>query len=373
MHIETLSVHAGREPDTASGAVVQPITMSTTFERGDDGERRAGYAYSREANPNRSSLERALAEIEGGDAAAAFSSGSAATMAVLQSLAPGDHMLLPSDRYHGLIAIARDLLTRWGLRYTIVDMADVAQVGAAITDRTRLVWVETPSNPLLKIVDIGRVAAVAHEHGARCVVDNTFATPVLQRPFAHGADLVVYATTKYINGHSDVLGGVVVARQEDDFWGRLRSLQQIGGAVPSPFECWLTLRGMATLPLRMRAHSDGALAVARFLSTHEAVSAVHYPGLATHPGHDIAARQMLGFSGMLSFQHVDGEAAALAAVSRARLLRRATSLGGVESLIEHRATSEGPTSTTPRDLIRLSIGLEHPDDLIADLAHALRR
>lgn len=373
MHLETLAVHAGREPDAASGAVARPIILSTTFQREPSGENAAGLVYSRTGNPNRTALERALADLDGGVDAAAFGSGSAATMALMQSLAPGDHILLPSDRYHGTLSIVRDIMARWGLEHTIVPMSDPAVVAAAMRERTRLVWIESPSNPLLRVTDIAAIAAVAHAGGARVIVDNTFCTAVVQRPFEHGADLVLYATTKYINGHTDVLGGAVVTRVDDDLWSRLRVLQQTGGAVPSPFECWLTLRSLPTLPLRMRAHSEGALAVATWLAAHERVSAVHYPGLSTHEGHAIARRQMRGFSGMLSFQHADGESEAIATVGRVRLMRRATSLGGVESLIEHRATSEGPGTTTPRDLIRLSVGLEHPDDLIADLAQALRR
>jgi cystathionine gamma-synthase len=371
MHIETLSVHAGRSADPTTGAVAQPIVLSTTFERDESGELRAGYLYSRDDNPNRSALETALASLEEGAAAAAFSSGSAATMAVLQALSPGDHVVIPSDRYHGMVAILRDIVTRWGLEHTVVDMGDLDAVSAAMTERTRIVWVETPSNPLLRVTDIAAVAAIAHARGARVVADNTFTTPVVQRPFEHGADIVMYATTKYLAGHSDVLGGALVTRGEDELWERIRAIQRVAGAVPSPFECWLALRSLATLPLRMRAHSDGAMAVARYLEAHPAVRSVHYPGLASHPGHDVAARQMRMFSGMLSFQHGDGEEAAKRVVGRARLLRRATSLGGVESLIEHRATSEGPHSTAPRDLIRLSVGIEHPDDLIDDLARAL--
>ncbi|MBC8145255.1 MAG: aminotransferase class V-fold PLP-dependent enzyme [bacterium] len=374
MQFQTRAVHAGREPDATTGAVVQPISLSTTFqiEQPGDSDSADRFSYARRANPNRNALETALAELDGGAAAAAFGSGSAATMAVFQSLSPGDHVILPSARYHGTLSLLRDLFGRWGLEYTAVEMDDPNEVERAMTPRTRLVWIETPSNPKLIIVDIARTAAIAHAHNAVCCVDNTFGTPALQRPFEHGADLIVYSTTKYISGHSDVLGGAVTTRVDDERWPIIRSVQHLGGAVPSPFECWLTLRSLSTLPLRMRAHCDGALAVATFLDAHPKVSVVHYPGLASHPGHDIARRQMSGFSGMLSFQHADGESAAMSTVTRARLLRRATSLGGVESLIEHRASTEGPTSQTPRDLIRLSIGIEHPVDLIADLEQALR-
>lgn len=373
MKFQTHAVHAGREPDPATGAVTQPISLSTTFERSDessDGAART-FKYGRRGNPNRNALETALATLEGGSSAAAFGSGSAATMTVFQSLSHGDHVIIPNDRYYGTLEILRELFARWGLEHTAVDMNRPDAISGSMTDRTRLVWVETPSNPQLVIVDIALIASIAHARGAMCVVDNTFATAALQRPLEHGADLVVYSTTKYMSGHSDVLGGAIVARNDDEQWMRIRSLQHLGGAVPSPFECWLILRSLSTLTLRMRAHCEGALAVATFLESHPRIGAVNYPGLASHPGHELAQRQMSGFSGMLSFHHRDGEAAAIETVNRARLFRRATSLGGVESLIEHRASTEGPDSQTPRDFVRCSIGIEHPDDLIADLDRAL--
>jgi cystathionine gamma-synthase len=250
-------------------------------------------------------------------------------------------------------------------------MTDIAAVEAAVTPRTRLIWTETPSNPLLKVTDIARVAAIAHTAGARCACDNTWASPVLQRPLDLGADLSVHATTKYLGGHSDVLGGAVLARQQDEFFQRVRMIQTSGGAVPSPFECWLVLRGVRTLPLRVRAQSGSAMAVARYLARHPKVDAVHYPGLEEHPGHEVAARQMAGFGGMLSFEVGGGQAAAMAVAAKVRLFTRATSLGGTESLIEHRASVEGPETRTPEGLLRVSIGLEHPDDLIEDLDGAL--
>ena len=371
MKFRTRAVHAGREPDPTTGAVTQPIVLSTTFEREKgDGEPRR-FSYGRQSNPNRAALEIALAELDGGADAACFSSGSAAATAVFQSLASGDHVVLPSDRYHGTLGVVRDVLARWGLTHSIVDVTDESALAAAINERTRIVWLETPSNPRLVISDIARIAVLAHERRALCVVDNTFATACLQRPLEHGADLVMYSTTKYMSGHSDVLGGAIVTRASDESWDRIREIQHLGGAVPSPFECWLTLRSLATLPLRMRAHSDGALAVAQYLASHPSIESVYYPGLASDPGHEVARRQMTMFSGMLSFRHAGGEAAAIAAVDRVRVFRRATSLGGVESLIEHRASSEGPSTLTPRDLVRLSVGIEHPDDLIADLEQAL--
>ncbi len=371
MRIETLAVHAGRKVDSATGAVMTPIYLSTTFERKPDGGYTDDFVYIREANPNRRALEEALCALEGGQAAAAFASGQAATLAVLQALAAGDHVLIPEDTYFGTRRLVFDLLAAWGLQASAVDMTDTDQVRAALRPNTRLVWVETPSNPQLKITDIAAVAEIAHNAGARCVVDNTWPSPILQRPLALGADIAMHATTKYLGGHSDLLGGALVARQEDEFMARIRMIQATGGAVPSPFDCWLLLRSLSTLPYRMAAHCDHAQRVAAFLAGHGRVAAVHYPGLPGHPGHEVAARQMQGFGGMLSIQVVGGAAEAMAVAGRVRLFTRATSLGGVESLIEHRASVEGPDSPTPPNLLRISVGLEHPDDLIADLDQAL--
>ena len=371
MKIETLAVHAGRTPDEATGAVTLPIHLSTTFERREDGSYPHGFVYSRPGNPNRETLERCLTILEGGSAAAAFSSGSAATMSLLQCLTPGDHVIAPRDVYHGTTVLLRELFAGWGLLSTFVDMEEPANVERALEPRTRLVWVETPSNPLLRISDISRIAAIAHSAGALCACDNTWATPVLQRPLDLGADLVMHATTKYLGGHSDVLGGAIVAREEGEIFSKLRRTQGTGGAVPSPFECWLVQRGIRTLPLRVRAQSESALALARFLAAHRAVEAVHYPGLETHPGHMVAARQMSSFGGMLSFQVTGGRDRAMAVAAKVRLFTRATSLGGVESLIEHRASIEPPGTATPENLLRISVGLEHVDDLIEDIGRAL--
>ncbi len=378
MKFETLAVHAGREVDPATRAVTPSIVLSTTFERGADGSfgsgtsPAGGYIYTRNANPNRDALERALAALEGGASAAAFASGNAATSAVLQALEPGDHVVASVETYYGTRAVLTGALRRWGLQADFVDMTDAERLAHAMRPNTRLVWVETPSNPRLRITDIAAVARLAHAGGARVVCDNTFATPVLQRPLEHGADLVVHSTTKYIGGHSDVLGGCVVACTDDDFMQRVRAYQVFGGAAPSPFDCWLLLRSIPTLPYRVRAQSEGALRVASFLAAHPQVVDVHYPGLPAHPGHDIATRQMRGgYGGMLSFQVRGGEVEAMAVAARVRVFTRATSLGGVESLIEHRASVEGPNTLTPRNLLRVSVGLEHPDDLIADLEQAL--
>ena len=371
MKIETAAARASHHVDPESGAIVAPIQPSTTFERAADGEYPGGYIYSRTGNPNRKQLEDILATLEGGAACAAFSSGSAASAAVFQALASGDHVVAPNDCYHGTRAILRDVFGRWGSQVTFADVTDPVQVRQAIRPNTRLIWVETPSNPMLKVTDIRRTAEIAHEAGAVCVCDNTWATPMLQQPISMGADAVVHSTTKYISGHSDVMGGAVVAAREDAFFERVRHVQATYGAVPSAFDCWLTLRGIRTLHLRMRAHCENAGAVASFLSEHQGVEAVHYPGLAEPEERAVAAAQMSDFGGMLSFQVVGGREQAMEVAARLRLFTRATSLGGTESLIEHRASVEGPDTQTPDNLLRVSVGIENVDDLIVDMAQAL--
>lgn len=370
MRIETLAVHAGRAVDAATGAVTPPIHLSSTFERAADGAIRE-YFYARHGNPNRAALETCLAALEGGAAAAAFASGAAATMSILQALQTGDHVIAPSDAYHGTTILLRDVLGPWGLATSFVDMTDPGEVGRAVRPNTVLVWVETPSNPLLRVSDIHGIADVAHAAGARCIVDNTWASPVLQRPFELGADLILHSTTKYLGGHCDVLSGAVVAKEDDEFFRRVRNIQIQGGAVAPPFDCWLVMRGIRTLPYRVRGHCQNARTVAAFLAQHPRVHAVHYPGLSSHPGHAVAAKQMSDFGGMLSFQIEGGRAEALAVAARLRIVTRATSLGGPDTLIEHRASIEPPDKGTPEDLLRLSVGLEHSDDLIEDLAQAL--
>jgi cystathionine gamma-synthase len=377
MNIETIAVHAGRPVEPGTGAVTPSITLSTTFERAEDGSFPSGLIYSRSSNPNRNALEQALAGLEGGAAAVAFSSGNAATSAVMQALSPGDHVVASGETYFGTRAVITGALARWGLQATFVDMSEPDAVARAMRPNTRLVWVETPSNPRLRVADITRVAEIAHTAGALCACDNTFATPILQQPLALGADLVMHSTTKYFGGHSDVLGGCVIAgellaREDDGVFQRVRHYQIFGGAAPAPFDCWLLLRSIPTMPYRVRAHSAHAIRIAEYLSAHPGIERVHYPGLSEHPHHDVAARQMRGgFGGMLSFEVRGGEAEAMAVAARVRVFTRATSLGGVESLIEHRASVEGPASTTRRNLMRVSVGLEHPDDLIADLDQSL--
>ncbi len=371
MHPETIAAQAAHRPDHATGAVAPPIYLSTTFERDADGEYSRGFVYSRTDNPNRRALEECLALLEGGAGAASFSSGSAATATVFQALAPGDHVIAPDDCYHGTARLLREVFNPWGLQSTFVDMTDANAVRGAVRPNTRLIWVETPSNPLLKITDIAEMATITQSAGALCVCDNTWASPMLQRPLSLGAHLVVHSTTKYLGGHEDVTGGVVVSAEETAFFQRIRQIQNLYGAVPSPFDCWLTLRGVRTLHVRMLAHSANAGRIARFLQDHPGVAAVHYPGLPEHPGHEIAAEQMSNFGGMLSFQVAGGRAAAMRVAANVRLFVRATSLGGTQSLIEHRASIEGPDTATPDDLLRVSVGLENADDLIADLTQAL--
>lgn len=372
MKFETVAIHAGGHTDRETGALAPPIHLSTTFEMGVEGDSPTGFHYIRETNPTEARLEQALAAIEGGAAALTFSSGMAAGAALAQALPPGSHLLLPDDGYHGYRLMARDFLSKWGLTHDLVAMEDLDAVRAAVKARTPTVlWAESPSNPLLKIVDLVALGAIAREFGAIYLVDGTFATPALQRPLELGADIVLHSTTKYLGGHSDVQGGALVFREQNQLSEGVKHARHILGAVASPFNSWLVLRGIRSLGARMRVHCESAKAVAEHLSQLPSIHAVHYPGLPSHPRHEVAARQMSAFGGMMSFQVRGGRDAALSVAAGTRLFTRATSLGGVESLIEHRHSSEGTGSTAPVDLIRLSIGLEHPDDLIADLDSAL--
>jgi len=372
LKMETLAVHAGRRTDPATGAVTPPIHLSTTFERGPDGEYPLGFSYSREGNPTRQALEECLASLEGGKEALAFSSGLAVATALLQGLEPGDHIVAPADVYFGLRQVIGGVFAKWPLETTYVDMTDLAAVRAAMRPNTRLVLIETPSNPLLQITDLAAMARIARAANAITVCDGTFTTPVLQRPLDCGIDMIWHSTTKYIGGHSDMTGGALVTRYDNYLFERARKSLMFGGAAPSPFDCWLALRGVSTLPWRMRAHCQNGQAIADFLQKHPAVERVHYPGLPDHPGHEIAGRQMSGWGGMLSFQVRGSRDAAVAVAARVRLFTRATSLGGPHSLIEHRASIEGSSTKTPQNLLRASIGLENSDDLIADLEQALR-
>ncbi len=371
MRLETLAVHAGHASDPSTGALAPPIHLSTTFTRDEHLRLPKGYGYVRESNPTQEQLEDALAALEGGAAALVFGSGAAAGVALFQCLQPGDHVLFPNDVYYGYLIAAEDYFARWGLTHDVVDMADLEAVRRALRPTTRIVWLESPSNPLLAVTDLAAAAGIARAAGAMVVVDNTFATPILQRPLELGADVVLHSTTKYFGGHSDVQGGALVFRERGELVERIEHGRHVLGPVASPFNSWLVLRGLRTLPCRLDAQCRGAAAVAEALTRLPAVGTVNYPGLESSPGHAVARRQMRAFGAMLSFHVRAGEEAAKRAVGRARLFYRATSLGGVESLIEHRRTSEGDSARAPADLIRLSIGLEHPDDLIADLQQAL--
>jgi cystathionine beta-lyase/cystathionine gamma-synthase len=373
LRFETRAIHAGQDPDATYGSVNVPIYQTSTYAQPEVGSPKV-WDYARGGNPTREAFQQALASLEGGERGFAFASGLGAETTLLLTLRPGDHVVLADDVYGGTYRLLSKVLAPWGLGFSTVDLRDVAALSAALGPTTRLVWIETPSNPLLKIVDIAAVTAVAHEHGARVVVDNTFATPALQRPLALGADAVVHSVTKYIGGHSDLIGGAIVTSDEE--WiERLSFLVNAVGAVPGPMDSYLALRGLKTLAVRMRAHSAGAGAVAGYLRTHPAVTTVLYPGSDDHPGHDVAARQMAGFGGMVSFRVRSAEKA-LDVARRTRLFFLAESLGGVESLIEvpgpmTHASVAGSPLAVPADLVRLSVGIEHPDDLIEDLDQAL--
>jgi len=373
---ETLAIHAGQEPDPATGAVVPPIYQVSTYKQDGIGGLRGGYEYSRTANPTRAALEECLAALEGGVRGLAFASGMAAEDTLLRTICkPGDHVVIPDDAYGGTYRLISKVLKPWGLEYDPVPVAGGDAVRAALRPDTKVVWVETPTNPLLGIADIAALAQVAHDAGALLVVDNTFASPYLQRPLALGADVVVHSTTKYLGGHSDVLGGALVVG-DIELGSRLAFHQNSMGAVGGPFDAWLTLRGIKTLGVRMDRHCANATRIAEFLSRHPKVSSVRYPGLPDHPGHEVAAKQMRAFGGMVSFQLAAGEEAAVAVCERTRLFILGESLGGVESLIEHparmtHASAAGSPLEVPPDLVRLSVGIEDADDLLADLERAL--
>jgi cystathionine beta-lyase/cystathionine gamma-synthase len=373
---DTRAIHAGQPPDPATGAVVPPIYQTSTFAQAAPGVHK-GYEYSRTANPTRTALEACLASLEEAHYGLAFASGMAALTTVAYLLNPGDRVLAPDDVYGGTYRLFVRVLRRYGIETTFVDMTDLQQVEAALQSRPRLVLLETPTNPYLKILDIARIAEMAHARDALVAVDNTFASPYFQRPLALGADIVVHSTTKYLGGHSDVVGGAVLTNSQD-IYQTLQFHQNAAGAVPGPFDCWLVLRGIKTLAVRMERHAANAWRVAQFLRGHPAVVRVFYPGLPDHPGHDLARRQMTGFGGMVSFIVAGGGAAARAVASATRIFTLAESLGGVESLVDHpasmtHASLAGSPLQVDDGLIRLSVGLEHPDDLIEDLGQALAR
>ncbi|MES2872769.1 MAG: aminotransferase class V-fold PLP-dependent enzyme [Bacteroidota bacterium] len=370
MKIETIAIHAGNQIDDHSKAAIQPITLSTTFQRAEDGTYPQGFIYTRMNNPNRKSLENVIAKLEHGLDACAFSSGNAAAGALFQSLGPGAHIIAPDDMYHGLRTQIIQVFDGI-IEADFVDMSDLKAVEKLIRPETRLIWIETPSNPLLKVCDIAALVELAATKNIKVACDNTFSTPVFQQPLSLGCDFVMHSTTKYLSGHSDVLGGVLVTRALDAAWDKIRAIQVLGGAVPSPFDCYLTVRGIKTLPYRMRGHNENAALLADFLEKSPYVEKVFYPGLESHPGHEIAKRQMISFGGMLSFLVKGGAAEAIKVLNNLRIFTQATSLGGVESLVEHRASVEGPATLTPQNLIRVSVGIENITDLIEDLENAL--
>ena len=371
----TLAIHAGQDPDPRTGAVIPPIYQTSTYAQDGVGAPRLGYEYSRTDNPTRTALQECLAALEGGRRGLVFASGLAAEDTLLRAVCkPGDHVVIPNDAYGGTFRLFARVAERWGLRFDVADLSSVDDVRAKTRPETKIIWVETPTNPLLGIADIAALAQVAHDRGALLVVDNTFASPYLQLPLALGADVVVHSTTKYLGGHSDVVGGALVV-QDEETYQTLKYHQNALGAVPGPFDAWLTLRGARTLGIRMDRHCDNAERVAQFLTRHPKVRRVLYPGLPDHPGHDVAAKQMRRFGGMVSFQTGDPDLA-IAACNRAKLFILGESLGGVESLIEHpgmmtHASVSGSLLEVPGDLVRLSVGIETVDDLLADLEHAL--
>ena len=379
------AIHVGSEPDPTTGAVVPPIYATSTYKQDGVGGLRGGYEYSRSANPTRTALEECIASLEGGERGFAFASGLAAEDAILRAcLRPGDHVVVPSDAYGGTYRLFNKVVKDWGIEHSIAKIADVESVRAALRPETKMVWLETPTNPLLGIADIAAIAEVAHEAGALVVVDNTFASPYLQNPIALGADIVMHSTTKYCGGHSDVVGGAVVTRAGvktstgEDVTERIGYHQNAMGAVAGPFDAWLVLRGLKTLAVRMERHCDNAEAIVKFLQGHDGVTEVFYPGLPEHPGHEVAARQMTRFGGMVSFRVRGGEDVAVKVTGETQLWILGESLGGVESLIEHpgrmtHASVAGTELEVPSDLIRLSVGIEDADDLIADLKQALDR
>jgi len=375
---ETLAIHAGQEPEPRTGAVVPPIYQTSTYAQDAVGEPRLGYEYSRTQNPTRDALQECLAALEGGRRGLAFASGLAAEDTLLRTVCkPGDHVVIPDDAYGGTFRLFSKVAHRWGLDWTAAKISDVDAVRQAVRrGTTKIIWVETPTNPLLGIADLAALASLAHDNGALLVVDNTFASPYLQQPIAHGADVVVHSTTKYVGGHSDVVGGALVT-SDDALGDALAFHQNAMGAVCGPFDAWLTLRGVKTLGVRMDRHCDNAERLVEFLESHKKVAEVLYPGRPSHPGHETAAKQMRRFGGMISFRAVGGEEQAIAICNRAKLFVLGESLGGVESLIEHpgrmtHASAAGSPLEVPADLVRLSVGIESVDDLVADLEQAMR-
>lgn len=373
MRFETKAIHAGLEIENPSKSIIPPISPSTIYEIDAGGRDTKDLHYTRLGNPNRLQFEHLIAALEEGKKAAAFSSGIAAATAILQALDPGDHVIIPEDVYAGNRKMVKGIMERWGLKFSFINMTNIETTASKINPKTKLIWIETPSNPLMRITDIGETVKLAKNHNIVTVVDNTWPTPVNQLPLSLGADFVLHSTSKYFGGHSDILGGAVVAAEESELFDRIQLNQKMGGAVPSPHDCWLLSRSTRTLSYRMKGHNEHAEIVADYLLKHDKVSEVYYPGLQEFAGHSIARKQMKGYGGMVSFLIDGNEKDAIRVVGKSRLIKRATSLGGVESTWEHRQSSEGEGSVTPANLIRISVGLEHPDDILEDLEQSLKK
>jgi len=371
-NIETVAIHSGTRHWSGSRAIAAPMEPSTTYEHDIRGYQDGDFIYSRYENPNRLQLESLLAAMEGGEACAAFSSGVASITAMFMSIPKDAHIIIPTDLYHGSRAILENFADRWSLEYSTVDTTDLEVFAAEIRPNTKLALLETPSNPLLLITDLAKTIHVARQKGVAVCVDNTFSTPFNTNPIAYGADFVMHSTSKFLGGHSDILGGALIAAKKNEQFEAIRNIQRKQGSVPSPFDCWLLSRSIRSFPHRMKGHNENAGEVARFLSGHPKVKEVYYPGLKNHAGHEVAASQMRGFGGMVSFLVDGGYDETLAVVGKSKVIRRATSLGGIESLWEHRRSSESESSTTPENLIRFSVGLEHLDDLLADIEQSLK-
>ncbi|SMO47651.1 trans-sulfuration enzyme family protein [Gracilimonas mengyeensis] len=371
-NIETIAIHGSMKQEPGENEPLVPgIELSTIYEHRKEGQQDGDWKYTRISNPNRVQLENVLKDLEGGDACAAFSSGIAAISSVFQTLEAGSHLLLPEDVYFGTRKLVWEFAERWNLEADFIDMTDLEVIKSSIKENTKMLWLETPSNPRLLITDVVEVSKLAHKNGAIAAVDSTWPTPYNMRPLELGADIVVHSTTKYLGGHSDILGGAVITKENNELFEKIRTIQVIQGAAPSPQDCWLLSRSIRSFPYRMRAHNENARKVADFLVNHPKIMKVYYPGLESHPGHEIAKEQMKDFGGMISFL-IDGtKEDAIAVASSSKVITAATSLGGIESIWEHRKSSEGEESKTPDNLIRLSVGLEHPDDLIADIEQAL--
>lgn len=370
-NIETLAIHSGSKHWSKSKAIAIPLEPATNFEHDEQGHQEGEFIYTRHENPNRLQLEQLLSQLEGGECCAAFSSGIAAVTAVFLTLPKNAHVIIPEDMYHGSRSLLDEYAQRWELTYTIVDTTETEHIASAIQPETALLFLETPSNPLMNITDLEKACILAHKHEITVCVDNTFATPYNTNPIELGADIVMHSTSKYLGGHSDLLGGALISAKNDERFERIRKHQRKLGAVPSPFDCWLLIRSIRSFPHRMRTHNENAQLLATFLDQHPKITTVFYPGLPHHPGYDIAKAQMRGFGGMISFLYAGNAEETLQVIAKSKLIRRATSLGGIESLWEHRRSSEQEGSTTPENLIRFSVGLEHPDDLIEDVRNAL--